>query len=107
MPTRCDPNRPLARRVIDRHELGAWLRLLETPLVGRESARKLLAAFGSPQAVIEAPTHARRELVGSSQATALATYPDDVAARVAATLAWLDAEATAARAAAFTPTVAR
>ena len=98
MPTRCDPNRPLARRVIDRHELGAWLRLLETPLVGRESARKLLAAFGSPQAVIEAPTHARRELVGSSQATALATYPDDVAARVAATLAWLDAEATEPRA---------
>ncbi|HEY8709478.1 MAG TPA: hypothetical protein VIM34_15970, partial [Burkholderiaceae bacterium] len=82
MPARRDPTIPLARRVNDRHELGAWLRLLETPLLGRESARKLLAAFGSPQAVIEAPTHARRELVGAIQAAALATYPDDVAARV-------------------------
>lgn len=93
MPARRDPTIPLARRVNDRHELGAWLRLLETPLLGRESARKLLAAFGSPQAVIEAPTHARRELVGAIQAAALATYPDDVAARVVATLAWLDADA--------------
>jgi DNA processing protein len=38
----------------DRDDLAAWLRLLQTPGIGRESARKLLAAFGSPQAVFEA-----------------------------------------------------
>lgn len=78
--------------MLDRHELGAWLRLLETPLLGRESARKLLAAFGSPQAVIGASTHARRAIVGANPAAALAACPDDVAARVDATLAWLAAD---------------
>jgi DNA processing protein len=34
--------------VLDSQELGAWLRLTETPQLGRESVRKLLAAFGSP-----------------------------------------------------------
>ena len=37
---------------MDPEELRAWLRLLETPQVGRESARKLLADFGSPQAAM-------------------------------------------------------
>ena len=37
-------------------DLAAWLRLLETPGVGRDSARKLLASFASPQAAIAAPT---------------------------------------------------
>jgi DNA processing protein len=77
--------------VIDPDELGAWLRLLETPGLGRESARKLLAAFGSPQAVIDASTAARRELVGATQAGALVTEPEPLAALVAMTLAWLEA----------------
>jgi DNA processing protein len=46
--------------VIDRDELTAWLRLLETPGVGRESARRLLAAFGSPEGVFRAPGAAQR-----------------------------------------------
>jgi DNA processing protein len=84
--------------VIDRHELGAWLRLLETPKLGRESARKLLAAFGSPQAVMEATGPARREVVGPVQAAALATTSESVEALVAATLAWLEAAAPEPRA---------
>ena len=32
-------------------ELGAWLRLVLTPGVGTESARRLLAAFGEPEAI--------------------------------------------------------
>ncbi|HEX5736966.1 MAG TPA: DNA-protecting protein DprA, partial [Hydrogenophaga sp.] len=32
-------------------ELAAWLRLLLTPGVGTDSARKLLAAFGLPEAI--------------------------------------------------------
>lgn len=83
---------------MDRDELTAWLRLLETPQVGRESARKLLAAFGSPQSVLDAPTAARKEVVSSATATALAKVPDTVVALVDATVNWLaNATADAAR----------
>ena len=84
--------------MIDPEELGAWLRLLETPDVGRESARKLLAAFGSPQAVIQASSAARRELVGPLQAGALATEPESLAQLIAATQAWLQTDAVEPRA---------
>ena len=76
----------------DRDELSAWLRLLETPQVGRESARKLLMAFGSPQAVLAASSSARREVVATGAAFALATAPAALAALVDATLNWLAAE---------------
>jgi DNA processing protein len=36
---------------LERDELAAWLRLTLTPGVGNATARKLLAAFGLPQAV--------------------------------------------------------
>jgi DNA processing protein len=74
---------------IDPDELGAWLRLLETPKVGRESARKLLAAFGSPQAVIAATTAERRDVVGQAAAAALAQCPGGHALLLANTLGWL------------------
>ena len=74
---------------MERDELSAWLRLLETPQVGRGSARKLLAAFGSPHAVLAAPTAARRELVSAETAAALAEVPDAVTALVDATIQWL------------------
>jgi len=85
--------------VIDRDELGAWLRLLETPGLGRDSARKLLAAFGSPQAVIAASAAARREVVGPAASTALDADPDALAALIDTTLAWLNADAPEPRAA--------
>ena len=81
-----------ARRVIDRDELTAWLRLIETPAVGRESARKLLASFGSPQAVFEGSSAARREVVGAAAAQALASEPESLAALIASTLDWLAAD---------------
>ncbi len=79
--------------MIDSDELGAWLRLLEAPALGRESARKLLAAFGSPQAAIAASVAARREVVGHAAAAALAGPQPAADALAAATLAWLGAEA--------------
>ena len=82
----------------DRDELSAWLRLLETPQVGRESARKLLTAFGSPEAVLTASVSARREVVAMPVAQALAAPPGTLAALVTATLSWLDADVTQARA---------
>ena len=83
--------------MLDRDELAAWLRLTETPKLGRASARRLLAAFGSPQAVLAAPAAARREVVGPTAAAALATPPDHFASRLDATLAWLDAPGAAPR----------
>jgi len=74
----------------DPAELAAWLRLVETPHCGRASARKLLAAFGSPQAVLAAPSAARRTVVGSAAADALATPPDGFEALWQRTQAWLD-----------------
>ena len=57
--------------MIDRLELGAWLRLTETPQLGRESARKLLAAFGSPEAAIAATTAAAIAKTGVKSVTTL------------------------------------
>jgi len=75
--------------VIDRDELAAWLRLVETPKVGRESARKLLAAFGSPEAVIAASFDSHCQVVSESAARALMASPADFDAQLARTLAWL------------------
>lgn len=77
--------------MIDRDELAAWLRLLETPGVGRESARKLLAAFGSPQGVFEAGTADHREVAGSTAAQALTSEPDTLPALIDQTRRWLNA----------------
>jgi DNA processing protein len=74
---------------MDSDELAAWLRLLETPKVGRESARKLLSSFGSPDAVLRASTAARCKVVSSSIAQALAAKPDTLDALVLATTTWL------------------
>jgi len=83
--------------VIERDELAAWLRLLETPGVGRASARRLLAAFGSPQAALTAPLAARREVVSAEAANALQDAPDTLDTLLAKTLAWLAGDVTAPR----------
>jgi DNA processing protein len=78
--------------LIERDELAAWLRLLETPGVGREAARKLLAAFGSPHAVFDARVTARREVVGAGLALALDAAPKTLDALLAMTVEWLNAQ---------------
>lgn len=73
----------------EREELGAWLRLLQTPGIGSETARKLLAAFGPPPA-IWAQTHAAwKSVVGTRVAQAMATPPEDGHALLETTWAWL------------------
>ncbi len=84
--------------MIDRDDIAGWIRLLETPGVGRESARKLLAAFGSPQAIFAASTAARREVIGPAIASALAVSAQAIDNAVATTLAWLDEKSPAVRA---------
>lgn len=76
--------------MIGRDELAAWLRLVETPGVGRESARRLLTEFGSPEGVLGASIAARKAVVGAAPANALATEPPGFDALLTATLAWLD-----------------
>lgn len=75
--------------VIHRDELAAWLRLLLTPQIGPISARHLLAAFGSPQAVFDAPASARAAVVGEREARLLAASPTDLAEHLDASLTWL------------------
>jgi DNA processing protein len=75
--------------MIDRDEFSAWLRLLETPGVGREAARALLARFGSAEAAIAASTEARKAVVLPGPAAALARVPDEFEPRLAAGWQWL------------------
>lgn len=74
---------------MEREELRSWLRLLLTPGVGNDTARKLMAAFGPPSGVFDAPAPALREFLGPAQAAALAKEPEGLSAQVDATLAWL------------------
>ena len=73
----------------EREELGAWLRLLQTPGVGPETARKLLAAFGPPQAIWAQTSVAWKNVVGARAAQAMMTAPDDWPALFDTTWAWL------------------
>lgn len=82
---------------MDREEVAAWLRLLETPAVGRESARRLLAAFGSPEAALSAPSAARREVVPAEPAKALEQEPENFPALLEATWRWLSDDSTGPR----------
>jgi DNA processing protein len=75
--------------VTDRDELDAWLRLLSAPDVGREGARRLLAAFGSAEQVFAASSAARSQVVGSTLAHALSEASPDHERRVQAVIEWL------------------
>ncbi|MGE0350768.1 DNA-processing protein DprA [Hydrogenophaga sp.] len=76
-----------------RPELAAWMRLLLTPGVGLESARKLLAAFGLPEAVFAQSLDAWQTVLGTRAANALDTPPEDLDAQVDRLQAWLDGSA--------------
>lgn len=75
--------------MIDKDELAAWLRLLRVESLGPETARRLLAAFGSPQAVLDAGAAAWRAVVPPALVSALGTEPPGWAAEAEATWAWL------------------
>lgn len=74
---------------MEREELRAWLRLVLTPRVGPGTARKLLAALGSPQAIFDAPAQVLGALVSKRELTELAREPAGLDAQVDATQAWL------------------
>ena len=74
---------------MDEFELRAWLRLLLTPSIGNESARRLLTRFGSVQGIFEAPQLHLTEVVSRAQAEALLQPPILLDAQVVRTLQWL------------------
>ncbi len=76
----------------EREELGAWLRLLQTPGIGPETARKLMAALGPPQAIWAQTPTAWAGVVGHRIAQSMATEPEGFAALHASTWAWLQGE---------------
>lgn len=73
---------------MDAAEFDAWFRLLATPGVGRGTARRLIAACGSPEAVQAAPLATLRQLAGEPVAQALRERSDETEARLAAAQAW-------------------
>ncbi|MDD2881559.1 MAG: DNA-processing protein DprA [Rhodoferax sp.] len=80
---------------MEREELAAWLRLTLTPGVGNATARKLLGAFGLPQAIFEQPTSALGQVASSAQVAALRSTPPELDALVNTTWAWLQQDAPA------------
>lgn len=77
----------------DADDFRDWFRLLQTPGVGRDGARRLLASFGSAASVLGASAAALREVVGDAVAAALAREPEDFAPRLATALDWWRADA--------------
>jgi DNA processing protein len=74
---------------MDKDELRAWLRLSLTDGVGNDAARKLLACFGSPQAVFEQSEAALAQVVTPKQAQALVNVPNELAVQCVRTHQWL------------------
>ena len=74
---------------MDKDELRAWLRLSLTDGVGNDAARKLLACFGSPQAVFAQNEVALSQVVTSKQAQALVNMPNELAVQCVRTHQWL------------------
>ncbi|WP_326540143.1 DNA-processing protein DprA [Pseudorhodoferax sp.] len=70
-------------------ELTAWLRLLQTPGLGREGVRRLLATFGSPEAVLEASDEALTACAGPALAPLLRNESPDLPTLSAAIRRWL------------------
>jgi DNA processing protein len=74
---------------MNKDELRAWLRLGMTDGVGNDAARKLLACFGSPQAVFEQTEAALGQVVTPKQAQALMSVPNELAVQCVRTHQWL------------------
>ncbi len=75
--------------MLDADEFDAWFRLLETPGLGREGVRRLLAAFGSATQVLQASQAARQQVVGPLLAQALDSAAEHFPARLRAAHVWL------------------
>ncbi|MBI3533094.1 MAG: DNA-protecting protein DprA [Burkholderiales bacterium] len=74
---------------MERDELANWLRLTLTPGIGNQAARKLLAAFGLPEAIFSQSPSALQQVVTPAQADALLEEPPELPAQLETTWHWL------------------
>lgn len=74
---------------MERTELAGWLRLALSPGVGPASARRLLAAFGLPEAIFAQPEAALATVLGPGPCRALLAPPPDFDAALERTWQWL------------------
>ena len=76
---------------MERDDLCAWLRLTLTPGIGNAAARRLLQAFGLPQAIFQQSGQSLQQCVTAAQAQALRQEPAGLAALLESTWQWLHA----------------
>jgi DNA processing protein len=76
---------------VEKQELNAWLRLTLSTGVGNDTARKLLAEFGSAEAIFGQTQASLRELGSEKLVNAIHTRPEKLAALLQTTLDWLAA----------------
>ena len=74
--------------MLDAAEFESWFRLLETPGLGRDAVRRLLAAFGSADAVLAAPKSALRGLITADLADAVGAKIEGLDTRLSAAHDW-------------------
>ena len=80
---------------VSREAFAAWWCLVHTPGLSRRAARQLLAAFGSPEAVLRAAPPAWRAVAGEAAASALARALQDDPVRLSEPAwAWYAAQPT-------------
>jgi DNA processing protein len=82
---------------MQRAELAAWLRLALADGVGNAATRKLLAAFGLPEAIFAQSRAALEQVVPAGKVQLLLTEPADLPMRLEATLDWLQQDNAARR----------
>ncbi len=75
--------------MLDADEFAAWFRLLETPGLGHEGVRRLLASFGSATQVLQASKAAWQQVVGAQLSQALDREPEELQPRLRAARQWL------------------
>lgn len=76
---------------MQRAELAAWLRLTLTPGIGNAAGRKLLAAFGLPQAIFGQSEAALTQVLNANLAQTLLREPPALGALLEDTWRWLQA----------------
>jgi DNA processing protein len=76
---------------VERSELKAWLRLTLAPGIGNETARKLLAAFGSAHAIFAQSAEALRQLGSEKLSRIVLEEPPTLGTQLQTTLDWLAA----------------
>ena len=82
----------MGTKKLDKDELSAWLRLCLTAGVGNLHGRKLLTAFGLPQAIFSQNASALRQVVSTAMANALQSQPENFDKLLETTWTWLQTE---------------